>query len=249
MDIHKPKAAHSWREFLTEIGTIVTGIVIALVLDEVVRSHHTRETAREALEVVNAEIRENLSYMAGRLATQSCIEHRLDEIGEILARSGDGALVDPPRWVGQPSIWFLGDLRWQAATGSGRVSLLEATAQRQLGTFYVFNTRFNTAEEREQAAWAQLRALETWKGPLGPAARIHFASALQQARYELWATRITVGEAFRHAASLGIKDFAARTQTHGYSIPHAVCLPITTPREEALQILSKDGTPPWGQPK
>ena len=31
MHIHKPKAAHSLREFLSEIGVIVVGIAIALV--------------------------------------------------------------------------------------------------------------------------------------------------------------------------------------------------------------------------
>ena len=33
MEIHKPKAAHSVREFLIEIGTIVCGILIALGLE------------------------------------------------------------------------------------------------------------------------------------------------------------------------------------------------------------------------
>ena len=32
MDIHRPHAAHSWREFAIEIGTIVLGILIALGL-------------------------------------------------------------------------------------------------------------------------------------------------------------------------------------------------------------------------
>lgn len=36
MEIHKPKAAHSWREFLIEIGTIVCGILIALGLEQVI---------------------------------------------------------------------------------------------------------------------------------------------------------------------------------------------------------------------
>jgi hypothetical protein len=33
MDIHSPKAAHSIREFLIEIGTIICGILIALGLE------------------------------------------------------------------------------------------------------------------------------------------------------------------------------------------------------------------------
>lgn len=30
MDIHKPKPIHNWREFLSEIGVIVLGVLIAL---------------------------------------------------------------------------------------------------------------------------------------------------------------------------------------------------------------------------
>jgi len=249
MDIHKPKPAHNWREFLSEIGVVVLGILIALTLEEGLRALHDRDTAREAREAVNGEIRQNLSFMGGRLATQACIDHRLDEIGDILQRAGDGALSRQPHWVGQPSLWFLGDRRWQAATGSGRVSLLDGGEQGRLGVFYVISARFNEAENREQAAWAQLRALETWRGPLGPAARIHFAAALQDARYELWDTRILIGEAFHQADELGLKDYKPRAQSSGYAIPHAICLPIDTLRQDALKILSQDGTPPWGQPR
>jgi hypothetical protein len=249
MDIHKPKPAHNWREFLSEIGVVVLGILIALALEEGLRTLHDRDTAREAREAVNSEIVENLSYMGGRLATQTCIERRLDEIGEILGASGEGELVRQPNWVGQPSLWFLGDRRWQAATGSGRVSLLQGEEQGSLGIFYVISARFNEAENHEQSAWAQLRALETWKGPLGPAGKVHFSAALQEARYELWETRILIGEAFKHADELGVKNYRPKPQSSGYAIPHAVCLPITTQREDALKILTRDGTPPWGQPK
>ena len=33
MDIHKPKPVHNWRELLTEIGTIVIGVLIALAAE------------------------------------------------------------------------------------------------------------------------------------------------------------------------------------------------------------------------
>ena len=41
-------------------------------------------------------------------------------------------------------------------------------------------------QPREQEAWADLRALETWRGPLGPEARIAFAKSLQQAKFLAW---------------------------------------------------------------
>ena len=56
MDIHKPKAAHSWREFLIEIGTIICGILIALGLEQVVESVHRGSEVREAREALHKEL-------------------------------------------------------------------------------------------------------------------------------------------------------------------------------------------------
>ena len=136
----------------------------------------------------------------------------------------------------------------QPSYGSGRASLFTPDEQNKLATIYVTTKRFDDAEGREQEASAQLRGLESWKGPLGEVGRVHFLTALQTARYELWETRVTAEEAFRHADAVGLKDYSPRAQTEGYSVPHAVCLPIDTPRDRALKILSKD-SPPWGQPK
>jgi hypothetical protein len=90
--------------------------------------------------------------------------------------------------------------------------------------------------------------LETWTGPLGGAGRIHFLSALQQARYELWNTRVAMEVAFRRARAVGITKQTPMTTEAGYELPHAVCLPIDTPRDKALAQLAV-GSPPWGQPK
>ena len=249
MEIHKPKPVHNWRELLSEVGVVVIGIVIALSLEEGLRALHDRGIASEAREAVRQEIRQNLSFMSGRLETQPCIERRLDEVGSLLESSREGELKTRPNWVSQPSVYFLSNQRWQAATGSGRISLLTTDEQGSLGVFSVINTRFNDAEAREQAAWSQLRGLETWQGPLGSQGRVHFTSALQEARYELWETRITIGLALRLAKKLGIEPDMPKTMDNNYVIPHAICLPISTPREQALKTLSQDGSPPWGQPK
>jgi hypothetical protein len=42
MHIHKPKAVHSLREFLSEIGVIVVGIAIALGGEQVIEWLHWR---------------------------------------------------------------------------------------------------------------------------------------------------------------------------------------------------------------
>jgi hypothetical protein len=248
MHFHVPKPLHGWREFVGEVGIIVLGVLIAIAVEQGVSSLRDRASKREAHEAVYGEIKQNLSYMKGRMETQRCVERRLDEIGALLAKAGDGSLVPHPKWIGQPAIWFNSDERWQAATGSGRASLFTPAEQSDLAGIYVAGKRFVDSEEREQDAWAQLRGLETWSGPLGAAGRVHFISALQNARLELWATRVTAEVSFVRARALGLGDYRPKTMVQGYSIPHAVCLPIDTPRERALQLLSAN-SPPWGQPK
>jgi hypothetical protein len=248
MDIHTPKPWRGSREFLKEIGTIVIGVLIALGAEQVAVSLRDRHAADEARGAVYTEIRLNLSYMQGRMATQACVERRLDEIGALLVKAGEGPLAPRPSWIGQPSSWLIAAQRWQAATGSGRVSLFDGAEQGRLAGVYSPLSRFAEAQESEQAAWAQLRGLETWNGPLGAAGRIHFLSALQQARYELWNTRVAMEMAFRRARALGITHDMPNATEQGYELPHAVCLPIDTPRDKAVAQLAL-GSPPWGQPR
>lgn len=243
-----PKPLHGWREFAGEVGIIVLGVLIALGVEQIASAVRDRTSARQAREAVFAEIKQNLSYMKARMATQNCVERRLDEIAVVLANSGDGALAPQPKWIGQPAIWFNSDERWQAATASGRASLLSPDEQSRLGGIYVATKQFVGAEEKEQEAWAQLRGLESWSGPLGSAGRVHFTSALQAARLDLWETSVGAKIAFQRAKDLGLKDFTPKAMLEGYALPHAVCLPIDTPRDRALQIL--DGNSGiGGQPK
>jgi len=238
MHVHLPKPLHGWRAFLGEVGIIVLGVLIALGVEQVASAVHDAASRREAHQSVIAEIRQNLSYMAARMETQPCVERRLDEVSSLLAKAGDGPLLPQPKWIGQPAIWFNSDERWQAATGSGRASLFSPDEQSRLGGVYVATKQFDAAEEREQNAWAQLRGLESWTGPLGPAARVHFISALQAARLERWETSIDAKVAFDRAKALGIGRFGPRKIIEGYALPHAVCLQIDTPRQRALQILN-----------
>jgi len=238
MHFRLPKPLHGWREFAGEVGIIVIGVLIALGVQQIASAVHDRVSKHEAHEAVYAEIRQNLSYMKARMETQGCVERRLDEIGSLLAKAGDGPISPQPKWIGQPAIWFNEDERWQAATASGRASLFSADEQSRLAGVYVATQRFVGAEEREQDAWAQLRGLESWTGALGPAGRVHFLSALQTARLELWETSVIAQVAFERARAPGTSEPPAKTMIEGYALPHAVCLPIDTPREKAVRILS-----------
>jgi hypothetical protein len=237
------KASSKWRTFLKEYGTIVLGVLTALAAEQTVVWLHDREAAAEARAAVRAEVANNLAEMQGRLATQHCVEQRLDQIGDLLSRTQDGVLNPQPKWVGQPAIWFMASQRWQAATGSGRVSLFGADEQGRYATIYGRTAEFAAQEEVEQAAWAQLRGLETWRGPLGAAGKVSFLQALQQARYSLWSTRVTLTLAIEAGRAVGIPSAAPSNEN---ALPHSECQPLDTPRDKAVALLTDAN---FGQPK
>jgi hypothetical protein len=77
MDIHKPKAAHSWREFLVEIGTIVCGILIALGLEQLVETARRDGEVREARHSVHDELSRNMQWISYSIEEDKCFVEQL----------------------------------------------------------------------------------------------------------------------------------------------------------------------------
>lgn len=232
MEIHRPQhPVHGWREFLKEVGIIVLGVLIALGAEQAVGKVREHAASAETRRSVRSEIGADLLVLTIRAASQRCIDRRLDEIGTILARAGDGLAQPHPTWVSRPEFWSLSSSNWQAATGGGRAALLPEAEQRDLGSYYNVFEFLDREQEREQAAWAQLRGLEDWQGPLTPTARFGFAMALQQARYSAYRIRAKIVSTLDKARADRI-TIPVRSVSHSTSI----CLPITTPRTEAERI-------------
>jgi hypothetical protein len=106
MDIHKPKAAHSIREFLIEIGTIICGILIALGLEQGVEWLHTQHLREEARDAIRGELREDLYQLRRRGEVQACVDARLGELETLLLSTQMGAKLPRPLWVGRPQRPF-----------------------------------------------------------------------------------------------------------------------------------------------
>jgi len=239
MDIHKPHAPHSWGEFAREIGVIVIGVLIALAFEEVARWVHDRSAAAEARATIRDAVQTGIDVMAKRGATLPCADRRIAEIGTMLEANDGGPLDPAPRWVSQPASYKVAEQRWQAVSASGRMALLPQDEQAVIASIYQHFTEFNADVTAEQEAWAQLRGLQHWKGPLSDGARLAFGSALQRARLSVWAIRLHNTFADRSAAGLGLKPAPAPPIAE---LPHAICLPMTMSRAEALRLLNDPGS-------
>ncbi|HEY5086469.1 MAG TPA: hypothetical protein VII66_03835 [Gemmatimonadaceae bacterium] len=238
MEIHKPHPIHSWRELLKEVGIIVLGVLIALGAEQSVAALRERHVADEARRNVLAEVQFNLGFIRDRVRNEPCIDRRIDELAALLGSARDGALDPAPTWIGRPSIDPVLSERWQSATASGRSSLFDPAEQSNFDVMYTLLDRIFAHETHEQMVWTQLRTLETWAGPLGPAARLAFAEALQEARYEAWDLKLDAAFALGTGEALGIELPKANNLTT------SICLPLNTTRADALRRL---GTP-WGEP-
>lgn len=239
MHIHLPKGLHGWRELLKEVGIIVLGVLIALGAEQLVQAVREHQASIDSRNSVRSEIAANLQKLMGRVDVQSCIDRRLDEIGALLAQTGEGVPAPHPSWISRPTFWSLPSSNWQAATASGRAALLSHDDQIHLGGYFAGFDFLVREQEREQIAWAHLRGLEEWTGALGSAARFGFVQALQDARYSNYRIRTVITE-MRDEAHQDRISIPPRTLVH----TRAICLPITTRREDAERIHAS----PFGEP-
>jgi hypothetical protein len=182
MDIHKPKAAHSIREFLLEIGTIICGILIALGLEQVVQTIHQATEARETRENVRAEIINDISRITARASNQTCIDKRVEEINSLLDQARDKGSIIPPLSLGRPPRYVMESSRWDAASHSGKTSLLSGDEQAKYSLIYVSIAYFYEMENLEQATWAKLDAMENTP-KLSPDGLLSMYVALKEERF------------------------------------------------------------------
>jgi hypothetical protein len=237
MDIHKPKPWHGVREFLKEYAIIVVGVLTALAGEQIVERVHERQVVAETRENIRRELADDFLVFGKRKTVQGCIASRLDEVGALLRTAGTAG-YKPPSWIGRPQVWNVGTTRWEAAAQAGRTSLFDADEQAHYGGIYTSLAAVRAAEDSEQQAWAQLRALEGDPAP-SPAVVASLKLALQQARFQDWNVRISLGQAEDDAASLRLPE--GHTNLAG---SQSVCLPIQTSRAEAMRLLK----PRWVEP-
>jgi len=233
MHVLLPKPLHGWRAFVGEVAIIVLGVLIALGFGQLAQAWNDQSNSREARKAIQAEIAGDLGALSQRALTEDCIARRLDEISAHLDSVVDGEVNSPVTWLGKPQQWDMDTFRWDAASQSGRVSLLPVAEQSNYSDIYGVLKSIGVAELDEQRLWAQLRSLE---GQRRISANMvdTLRLVVSQARYSDYQIRLLYGEGLDEARTMGITPvvdprFPAR---------RSVCIPIRTPRAEGLKILN-----------
>jgi hypothetical protein len=232
MEIHKPKAVHSWREFLKEYAIIVLGVITALLGEQAVEKLHDRARATEARASIREEIARNLGYMNVREASEACMTRRLDEVDGLIATSAAGKLPQEPLWIGQPVAFIMLDGKYKAAIQSGAVSLFDDGEQAAYTSLYAMFVTYWEQSQAEMRTWADLRTLEKHPPP-SPVLDWQLRSAVQQARNDRFDIELTRQVALQDAAGMGVTP--ARYKNFDLPSP---CIPLHTPREAGAKLVS-----------
>lgn len=226
MHIHKPKAPHGLREFAAEIGVIVVGILIALSLEQIIETMHRSGDVREARESITAEVVTDITRVNQRILNQACVDRRLAELKSLLDNAkGDGHIVRPES-IGIPARYGIDSARWEAASHSGRLSLVGAEEQSKFGMLYTMLTYFYEMENGEQLVWARMRALESTDS-LTPDGMLAMRSTLGEARFYNQSIRQVAPMILDRARAVGASPSA---RNDGQS---SVCFPMTQPAADS----------------
>jgi hypothetical protein len=221
---------HGWRAFAGEVGVIVIGVLIALGAQQVAEAIHDRGEANQADAAIRAEVITNITRIRQRGFADECVDARLADIDRIVNSAAPGGAIRQPSWIGRPPRYAIETARWDAASQSGRISLLPQDRQGKFGFLYTTLRYFYEMNNAEQLTWSHLEAI-SGVDRLTPDGRLAIKSDVAQARF--------YNSSIRQVSKL-ILDRAAEQGLHPtkrHDPPFAVCWPITTPAERGRAMI------------
>jgi hypothetical protein len=243
MDIHKPKPIHNWREFLKEVGIIVLGVSIALAAEQGVERWHQGQQYREAREAMRTELSYDRYNISRRDLFAACTRRRMDEIATLLDRAQKGKPFETPRWIGPASAFRL---RFSAEAEAGKSGLFAPGEQRNFSMAYGWLHTIDVEQDRERIAWGRLQMLEGMSS-LPPELINSLRLALADARFSYDRIPFIMGWLNMTAREFGLGgNFSHDSVLTNIPKTWPHCLPMNTPRDEALRLTA--WYPPEFQP-
>jgi hypothetical protein len=213
MDVHKPKPVHGWRDFATEIVTIVIGVVIALGGEQIVEQIHWRGQLAQARAEMRDELHSSAYAAYERLVVAPCLSARLTKLrGELLSASAewpgdmlvqghasDGGI--PPAYIAPWRQWT--SQAYDALLASGAAGHMTAKEMLAYSRVYSIVREMRMTGDAEQSSVGRLADLST-KMTLPEGAKEDFLEALADARQDNRRARTLAEEMLAPMADLGL---------------------------------------------
>jgi hypothetical protein len=160
MDVHKPKAARSIREFLIEIGTITVGILIALALEAAVEGLRNHDLVEHARTDLKYELTANRAALQTTVSQEKVASVALD----VLAHYGDDRLAGKPARL-PPDVTLgvsfkpMNTAAWESTQATQALVHMPYSEAQALARAYAGSGIFNSFEADAIRHWYELAAV------------------------------------------------------------------------------------------
>jgi hypothetical protein len=183
MEIHKPHAVHSLREFLKEVGIIVLGVLIALGAEQSVEAIHWRNKVNEAAESMRIELRDDDGPQAyTRAVLETCLDQRLDTIEAAVEGARDRRVIASLVTAYMPPTRTWDTEAWKAALASDAASHTSADRMVTWSKPYRLMPVLEATNLAENSDRVQLQPTSRAGGPLSGAEQERMLSAIARLR-------------------------------------------------------------------
>lgn len=178
MEIHRPKAIDSWREFLVEVGIIVLGVVIALAAEETVQHYNTRHEVAVVTDSLDDELSDALFSALERIKFDPCHKQSLARLEELSDRDEPTLSASD---AASPPLRLWSSSAWEAAVASGTIEDMPHDERNAYARLFSFVRSLSAWNERERQLWALVDAYDRPR-PTTPDSRRRFADTVAQLR-------------------------------------------------------------------
>jgi hypothetical protein len=232
MDIHKPKAVHSLREFLIELGTIVCGILIALAGEEAVVSLHRHEQVDALRQVLNRELAWNMADMRDVAYDAPCVMQRMDELERWKASFKAGRPLPLARAITRPSYVLFRTSAWRSSA-SNAIDALPLEARTAYSQFYDSIDHNERWRDETLKLWSDLSDFSDAES-LSPAEARQIGHAIREIRtnYKTFAANYRVWrELYAPPIHVRVEDAPQQDAKKSFTEGRAeICKPLLAPQ-------------------
>jgi hypothetical protein len=209
VEIHKPHAAKTWKEFFIELGTIVLGIIIAICLEQFVEFLHWRSEVKIARGALTEEIASVDRFYARRVIIAPCMDRRFDEdAARIIDIAANRAVT--PRSINPSSPGnLLSDAQWQSERSSQTLTHFPRAELALMSNFYAQMADVREWIFEEERSWSALAVMDLDPAHLGPADLAQLRVNLNTARSLEYLIVLNARRQLATSARLGINYLPA----------------------------------------
>lgn len=161
MDIHKPKAAHSLREFLIEIGTITIGILIALGLEAGVEGLRHRELVEHARADFRQELSDNRAGLVRALNGERETIVALNRMTAALQLRLAGKRPAPGSATVNTTFSTMSAAAWESTVATKALSHMSYADAQALAQAYSESRAYNVLQEEARKPFFELTATDS----------------------------------------------------------------------------------------